>query len=645
MWLRWVRARYSDISQNDSEVLHNVGPGAKETAPELVEPEREREMIHLTLGEILNRYDASTEPFSEVQLADALRKATKLRRPATTEERQIMLAEEFAFAVTPNYPDAGSGWGTYYGPLMTCQRKDGGTLEWPSIHELSEETVSYWKRRVEESRHPLLKARYADLVWEVSKSVTGHPAEIRFAWETIESTVRAVSILAFKEPVQAIERLVRALSVALAIGNDQRTKLVRDAMIQYEDRIAKDDRPGLWGFCFDHLVENKKVPLEEEQRSKIIRDLEARLKRLSTPHGDGSPNPHAVEGAAMRLATYYSRMNDTPGVRRVLCMYRDAYVAVAKAASPLVAHLWLKNVFGVLLQHGLTEDALEVERLLRDYGQRSADEMGTVSAEVRIPNDEIDRFVRAMTEGSFRDSFVRIAEHFLPDPDETKGQVLEMAKKAPLQALISRTVVDADGRPIATIGAVSEDLDGRVVHQMGENISISSYFLRAVLRSLEDRGDLTVDSVTEVLSECPLFGTQGLALIRRGLQAYFEGDQLVAVHLLIPQIEAAVRSLLLAVGGRTYQLGRMGELRLRTLDAILRDPVVEEVLTERGCAYLRMLLTDPRGWNLRNNVMHGLLAADQFSHAMSDRLLHVLALLSLVRKEEQSEDVKAGPSR
>ncbi|MBS3788831.1 DUF4209 domain-containing protein [Candidatus Bipolaricaulota bacterium] len=54
--------------------------------------------------------------------------------------------------------------------------------------------------------------------------------------------------------------------------------------------------------------------------------------------------------------------------------------------------------------------------------------------------------------------------------------------------------------------------------------------------------------------------------------------------------------------------------------------------------YLKMLLTDPRGLNLRNKVCHGLgNTANLCNYQVADRIVHVLLCLSLIRFEEKAE--------
>ena len=72
---------------------------------------------------------------------------------------------------------------------------------------------------------------------------------------------------------------------------------------------------------------------------------------------------------------------------------------------------------------------------------------------------------------------------------------------------------------------------------------------------------------------------------------------------------------------------------LRILDGLLRDPLIVQVFGEDAVFYFRTLLVDPRGWNLRNRVCHGLCNANEFGPSMSDRVMHVLLCLAQVREQ------------
>jgi hypothetical protein len=77
-----------------------------------------------------------------------------------------------------------------------------------------------------------------------------------------------------------------------------------------------------------------------------------------------------------------------------------------------------------------------------------------------------------------------------------------------------------------------------------------------------------------------------------------------------------------------------GGFHLRILDDILRSEQVKHALGEDVALYFRVVLTDQRGWNIRNDVCHGSSPHDQLSKGVADRLMHILLVLAQLRVEE-----------
>ena len=113
---------------------------------------------------------------------------------------------------------------------------------------------------------------------------------------------------------------------------------------------------------------------------------------------------------------------------------------------------------------------------------------------------------------------------------------------------------------------------------------------------------------------------------------------MVAAHLLVPQFEDALRNLLENIGGSVLKKGRNGDLPLKLLDDLLRDPLMNEFLGEDLMLYFRVLYTDQRGWNVRNRICHGMFSSNEFGAPITDRVVHSLLCLALVREEESNNE-------
>jgi predicted RNase H-like nuclease len=579
------------------------------------------------LKAVLDGFDSCTDPIDEHEISSALRPLVSGTEVVPTE----LLAEVMAFGFQEEHHWEGAGWGTYFGPMAVWRNDDGTATESPSIKRVTPEMITYWERRSCEASHPVLRARYADLCWDFSKVVTGETADFRTAQAAIDAIVELARDARHKYPTSVIAKLRRALSLACSLNDSARARRVRDAIIAYEDSVAEDDKPGLWGFSLDLLSGCKKAHLTEAQGKRLIASLEDRLQRLSVSTDNRPVDPWGSEAAALLLAKEYRQQGRPDDVARVLRAFGKAFEEHCRTGSPLQVSAWLQRVHAVYVEFGLREDANRISVRLRQEGDRVAEDMKQISHSMRISDDELRKYIEASTRGSMEKTLARLATDHLVKRKQVEAQVRDLAGHAPLMFLIHRQIQDRHGRPVASVGGLDDDLEGNVVTQMAQNMSIAAFFIRMLLQEVVKKFDVSADKLLEYLFQSPAFHTEKRGLVKAGLAAFLRGDHVVAVHILIPQIEDALRNIVELTGGTVLRTRRGGGFQLRTLDDLLRDERIEDVFGADAAFYFRVLLTDERGWNLRNTVCHGLASEADFCAAAADRVLHLLLCLSLVR--------------
>jgi hypothetical protein len=426
---------------------------------------------------------------------------------------------------------------------------------------------------------------------------------------------------------------LRRLSIALSISDSDRAQRVIAAIIGLEDGIGDDSKIGLWGFSFDALMKNKKIPLSEIQKSKILADLETRLQRF-VANTDYSFSVYAAENAAMRLVQYYQRQNDNKNIQRILRVYGDLLTESAEKGSALVGLNGVEKLLDLYYSHGMKKEAEGLAQLIEKLGKRIEEEMHTFSHEVKIPTEEVEQYFSKILEGSFDKSLIHVANEFIPNPEKIALQVKEFAKEAPLTFLIPLAIKDREGRTLARIGPIEEDFNGHVVHQISQNMQFEAPFLNEAIKRVFSKYQPSIENIIDYLYLSPMFIPENKNVILAGMEAYRRDDHLVTAHLLIPQIENSLRHLLRLLGGTIYKPGRNGGLFLKTLDEILREEVVNKAIGEDIAQYLQILLTDQRGWNLRNDICHGMAPFNIFGPVLTDRLFHVLLVFALVRSKQ-----------
>jgi hypothetical protein len=588
----------------------------------------------MTAKEILSGYDnLDTRGFSEDHLNSVLRAALPEGFQDLGTEMQ---SELMAFNFQEDRLDPNAGWGTYFGPCLVWNNGDGITRESPSIKLVTPEMIGYWEMRARESLNPIMIARYSGLVWDFQEEICGTKPNHEICRLYIHSLVDIALGDFHKYRVSCFTKLKRALALSISLNDHGLIDLCQEAIINFEDHFGEDLAPGLWGHSFDLLMGKPKIKLKDGNETKIINDLEGRLRRLTNPIGDQNKvDPWAAEAAAVRLADFYKRKQRTEDVKRVISIVGKAYFEICVGASAIQESGWLDHLYRLFNKFGLLDDAHKVLLRMRELGPKAASELQVIEESIEIPREKIEAFVKAMTAGSLYESLTLFAGRYIPDKKRVKEQLLDLSKNDPLQFLFTRQLLDDKGRLTATIGPLSQDLEGQLVHHISDSLYYTSPFLRFILEELTKRLDPTKKELLEFIVKSPIISVDKYNLIDRGIEAYLAKDFAVAIHLMIPQIEEAIRYLLELAGGNVLKPSTGGGFHLKTFDEVLRDPIVLQSLGEDFVDYFKILFTDQRGWNLRNTVCHGIANPNTYNVQTADRVFHALLCLGLISKNQK----------
>ena len=589
--------------------------------------------------ELIARLEAESRPSTEHRFESEFLALLRETRGAGRDAPDALLAETIAWRFMAAYPDNGSGWGLYFGPMMSGVRGDGTPWDDPSLGDVSADMLAYWRERASATSHPAMRARYADLLWELPRKLPGVRRDAGMARVAITAYLDAVAEGRYEEPIEAADKVRRALDIALTLNEREGIGRAVALLFELEDRDGADDSPGLWGNCFALVLDrqNRRLILTDDQRDKALRDMEARLQRFA----DREPARYLPDGAlhaARPLAEYYRAAGRPDDMTRVLRTYGGVVLRMRDTAHALVWHRALADLYELYQEFRMTDDADELNESLRVAGQAAVQGMSSHEVEVEVPREQIEAWFDEVLSLGERDLLLRLAAEFLPRRGEVEERLKRLAAEHPLPFLVTRQIVDETGRTVAEIGGVGDDHEAHLARQISEELQFGAPLLREAICRAMDQGKLSVEGVLAYIGDGALFPATRAPLIRRGVEAWAAADFVSALHVLIPQVEHALRQLAVIVGTALYRPGNAGGLNARMLGDLLNDELIKQALGPDIATYLFVLLADARGWNLRNNVCHGLAAVGDFNPATGDRVIHALLVLASVRLSEPAAD-------
>jgi len=583
--------------------------------------------------ELLKPYEAfEKKGFSLRELSKVINEKLKSSEAEnlTAENKELFL--EF---VASRLHEKSDLWNKYYGPEFRGINKDGTYIDIPSREEINEESITYWERRIDEVQNPILKARYSGLVWEFKKEVSGERPEISICIKHIESIILVANGDYSNNTITTAEQLMRAVNLALTINNLALAKDAFDTLIDYEDKHGIDDKPGLWGFSMTLLLANKKLREDSSQVEKVVSQMEARFQRLvSTYKSDpSSVRARPIKLAGVHLCQYYHSLRSLDKVKDTIDEINTIYnTEIQRTKNSFQTISYIEELMELYKFYGFNEDYRRLLVQLRSVSSEVNKLMTPIRTEFTIEREKFDKYNQYFIGATLEETLLRIPTGNIPVLSDLRIRIKDLQEKNFISLMMPQAVVDKKGRTLCTIGGIREDPEGHLYLRFRQEMPYQNLFYSHLIDELKSSHKLSTEALISHISGCPLFQVDRLEIFRRSFDAFLADDNLIFLHLMVPQIEECCRLIMELNGENVLKEGKSKKsYHLKTFDNVLQSESLKQVFTEDQLFYLRAIYTDPRGFNLRNDICHGMSDFSNFNGFHANLVFNTVLLLCLIR--------------
>lgn len=582
-----------------------------------------------TLAEVLAAYDVAGHRFEYHDYVGAL-----CALPYGEKAKPESHHEWTAFRLQPN--DGDHTFGGYFGPQVTFADAQGNPVYSPALSDITPDAVLYWEQRYKSAANALMRMRYAALVWDFKRRICNANYDDDLYRSYVDAMLEVANNDLCTHPVVTALVLERLFSIAKS--NPADLVNTKAALSAFEARHGKDSNVRCWACQFQLMMENKRS-FTQNEIDALVAAHEARFQRLQQPSAKGKIDVWTVDSQANLLADYYNRCQQRDEVRRVLKVAEQAHRQSFDPGNPMQKMGILEQLHHKYVHYSLHEDANTLLSEIQEAGKQASQTLQRHSYEYSIPQEVFDQAdVLFGTKASSDDErWANFLFQFIPCKDDAKKSLAEASKQAPLYYMTATSMMDFKGRPMSVIGSYEQDPEGNLVKHITDQLNFTTTYLGIAIRKMREAGLMTTDRImSDIIEPSPLYEDYSYAVIRQALDFLFDDQPVVACHLLVPQIEAAIRNLVEKAGLSVIKPQRRVEkgFQLITLDELLHKATVEQAFTPDGAMYLRLVLTDQRSLNIRNDLCHGILPPDNFHSGVAARLLHVLVMIGMLRFKE-----------
>ncbi|HLZ73260.1 MAG TPA: DUF4209 domain-containing protein [Dehalococcoidia bacterium] len=575
--------------------------------------------------------DPLVDDFQRAQAFHAIWRRVQEVGLAEDESLQPLWYEAILWDLQPRTPEPGERRGRRWQPKF--ELANGSKL--PDFDDLRNRAGFYVHAAtgVLNTTSPVHRARYADVLWEMEG---GYQRALMAA----QAYLASVPLLAETYSYRRHDAILRALQLALQL---QQAELVAEGKQALLDALTEREESAPPFDGLELLPWILEIPDRFIDREELVKGRQYAEDAAAFLRGGGEAESFRARYAYQLAARFARRLRDAEGERRALVALGEAIeaqAAMADGRSHLAAAHFLREAFRHYADLGFTEQAERMKRRLEEEQDETLPEFKTFRTSVELDFDATDRLAVALRDLPPAQSLAFIATRpdWHPAKAHLEAQAATLAALHPLLSAIGRNRYSHDGRLVANATTDAARRDAQVFDLYHLWAQMRGVVLARLYGRMAEAQRWTADTITDFLASGVAFDAEKLPLVRTGLERFFARDYASALFVLVPQLEDILRRLRGKVGLPTTSVkASSGITMLVGLDDVLATPQLVDGLGAGAIAYLRFLLTDQQGLNLRNDIAHGLFpeaaAQEPLAVLVVDVLLHLQPLYLTPTKE------------
>ena len=272
----------------------------------------------------------------------------------------------------------------------------------------------------------------------------------------------------------------------------------------------------------------------------------------------------------------------------------------------------IQRAMSILNQINDTEAKRERKRLaklIEPVKKLSLKEMKIFSTESIDISSTIKKFESDINQSNFEEVVYKLAFCVRPlGLNKCKKMVNDSSV---ISKVFSNKLLDSQGRVVGVIPSLLEANEEEKMHYyereaVNYNRILAHDIIYNFLRVINDKYDIKNDMIRFILEDNLFIPQNRLESFLSGIVAGFNYDFITALHILMPQVENAVRIFAEELGAVVYKTADNGTEECLSFESILNLPEITESLEEDFIFNLKVHYTSKYGFGMRNNIAHGL---------------------------------------
>ena len=470
------------------------------------------------------------------------------------------------------------------------------------LEDFTEQDLEFFESILDEITDCRLKSRMADILW-----ILKIPKNIKF----LEIAINEYSKISLEPKslnqfnIDALERAIR-LSRLSKITKNQYAE-ISNKILECFNKAEPTDR--YYCLRMSYLLDIAKLD------KKLQPNVAEKLENFADAFTKEKEFIAAID-YYQESQKWYKKLKNSRKIAEIALKISNILIEKAKESGAISSKIDLEQALKELRsipakdrnELGIDQKIDEIHKLIEQNNQDIVSEMSLIATD-KIDISRYQNNAKLAVKGKRLSEAVLCLANITANPlyEDIKKSSENLLKKPLLSNFITQIYVDADGRKLSQITTK----DDRLKHEMYQQyhvyveLAVDCRILPAFWQILEEHR-VSMSCIYNICRNSSVVPADRADIWAQGLYYGFDRNFLVSSHLLIPQIEHLARILLQQEKIPTTTIDKNGVESEKSINSLLQESKIYELLGRDLTEELKFLLTEPIGLNYRNKICHGL---------------------------------------
>lgn len=495
------------------------------------------------------------------------------------------------------------------------------------------EQIEYYESVLKQTEQPILRFYYQDylIAYGEKKKARSH------AYDLIDTVISLnLDCTNDERAMDILDPLSRMVDAIVHYRMDDKRRVAIDLLMnQIRKLVSTED----YRWCLElsqllcHITFDKNERyLSDEEIDYIVSVLEK-----GKDHYISIIHMNLIEGFISSLIDWHKSLKTDKGVVTSLMVeLAKGYEAQAidqdgrSGKSKYVEAHFLEYAVKIYLDLGMVTEANEIQiKIKQAYKEYKENEMQAIPIEFTIKREMYDRYYRIFESDSSEETFLKLTNYRyqIPKVSRIKEETEKSLANPSISMLALQTKI-GEGRKIFEARSDEQRYKNEFNTLYGQDLLTHFAIMYDYVWHMLLEGGLSLEMLKERILYWNFFDEESKLIIEIGLEHYWKGEYVAAMCILVPQFENAFRQFFHYGENPTTVIKKGNTQQEQTFNQFLKKPFVKRNIDEDFLKMIEFVLVDEVGYNLRNNIAHGLSTMRDFKRDYAHTIVYMYFVLT-----------------